>query len=342
MIQAYSLDEADEWDAIVRSSPGYEVHYLSGYARAFCLGQDTTPLLLVYRDDGGRAIQAVTRRDVASAPRLAQVVESGAWFDYASPYGYGGFLEDGDVNWARLAAEYADHCRASRVVCEFVRFGLYSEYAAHFPGTARVAMHNVVRTLDPPLEDIRRDYEHKVRKNIRRAADSGLELAADPAGDHRDEFLRIYYATMERTGANADFYFRREFFDALTAMSGNLTWFHAVLAGRVVSSELVLHDATNAYSFLGGTDAEYFPLRPNDFLKDGIIQWAKAQGLRRFVLGGGHGTDDGIFRYKRSFAPNGVVDFRVGSLVHEPTEYARLCALSGVQDGSGYFPAYRA
>ena len=33
------------------------------------------------------------------------------------------------------------------------------------------------------------------------------------------------------------------------------------------------------------------------------------------MLGGGYGADDGIFRYKRSFAPHGLVPFFVGRRV---------------------------
>ena len=37
-----------------------------------------------------------------------------------------------------------------------------------------------------------------------------------------------------------------------------------------------------------------------------------AAGFVLRVLGGGYGADDGIFRYKRSFAPHGLVPFFVG------------------------------
>ena len=80
----------------------------------------------------------------------------------------------------------------------------------------------------------------------------------------------------------------------------------------------------NAYSFLGGTASDAFELRPNDLLKWELILWLKSAGKRRFVLGGGYGADDGIFRYKRSFAPHGLVPFFVGRRVLEPELYRDL------------------
>jgi hypothetical protein len=65
--------------------------------------------------------------------------------------------------------------------------------------------------------------------------------------------------------------------------------------------------------------------------------WAKRAGKRRFVLGGGHEPDDGIFRYKRSFAPGGLVPFEVGMRVLDPERYAEL---SGGRETT-FFPAYR-
>ena len=96
------------------------------------------------------------------------------------------------------------------------------------------------------------------------------------------------------------------------------------------------------YSYLGGTDEEYFAYRPNDFLKYHIIRWGFEHGYRQFVLGGGYGADDGIFRYKKSFAPEGIVRFYTGQAVFDSTGYDALCALRTDLPNSGFFPRYRA
>jgi CelD/BcsL family acetyltransferase involved in cellulose biosynthesis len=110
---------------------------------------------------------------------------------------------------------------------------------------------------------------------------------------------------------------------------------------RVVSSELALVSATSAYSFLGGTREDAFALRPNDLLKVELIRWAKAAGRQRFVLGGGFEADDGIFRYKRSFAPHGLVPFEIGTRVLRPDVYDELTRRAGGPREPGFFPAYR-
>ena len=89
------------------------------------------------------------------------------------------------------------------------------------------------------------------------------------------------------------------------------------------------------------TDETSFALRPNDLLKVELIRWARATGKQRFVLGGGFQADDGIFRYKRSFAPDGLVPFEVGMRILRPDAYADLTERAGGVREPGFFPAYR-
>jgi lipid II:glycine glycyltransferase (peptidoglycan interpeptide bridge formation enzyme) len=128
-------------------------------------------------------------------------------------------------------------------------------------------------------------------------------------------------------------------------MEGNYVYIHVLSEGKVISTELVLYGSENCYSFLGGTNQEYFHFRPNDFLKFEIIKWAKAQGLKRFILGGGYGDDDGIFQYKRSLAPNGVCDFYIGKKVFDEKKYSKLVSIreseAEYRANIKYFPVYR-
>lgn len=146
-------------------------------------------------------------------------------------------------------------------------------------------------------------------------------------------------------------YFPRRYFERIHAdLKGQFSYFYAVVGGAVVSTELVLVSADRIYSFLGGTDAAWFHVRPNDLLKVEIMNWARGAGKTEFVLGGGYARGDGIYRYKLSFAPNGSVPFSIGSRVLNANAYKRLVqarrtfeAREGCQwqPNSEYFPAYR-
>lgn len=343
-LQVITINESEKWDNIVRSFRGYDVCYLSGFSKAFQLNGEGEPLLLHYEDDSTKAMNVVMKRDISKSENFWDKIPANTWFDLSTPYGYGGFWIEGN-RYGAINEAYSSYCQEQGFVSEFVRFHLFGGYPSYYSGTSETQSHNVVRSLELSIDDILGEFEHKVRKNLKRAAAFGLEICIDSTGARLDEFLEIYYDTMDRTGAEGNFFFEKRFFETLNSMTNNYTYLHVLYEGKVISSELVLNGVENCYSFLGGTNRDFFHLRPNDFLKYEIIKWAKEKGLKRFILGGGYGDDDGIFRYKKSFAPNGIYDFFIGKRIFDQKKYETLvqlrCDAAVINGNIGYFPEYR-
>lgn len=274
--------------------------------------------------------------------------------DIATPYGYGGpFRWGAPWNPDTVRAfwlEFDAWAGRSRVVSEVVRLSLFPETLVEYAGERRVLWNNVVRALKSE-DELWRDFEYKVRKNVNKARVSGVTVKIDEKGDRLDDFLAIYTGTMKRRNAEDIYYFPREYFERIhTALKGQFAYFHAFVGSVVVSSELVLVSADRIYSFLGGTDAAWFHVRPNELLKVEIMNWGRSAGKTEFVLGGGYARGDGIYRYKLSFAPNGSVPFSIGSRVLSAAAYEQLiqsrrtfAAMHGSewQPNPEYFPAYR-
>src|SRR6266508_3300359 len=172
-----------------------------------------------------------------------------------------------------------------------------------------------------------------------------VRLFARP-GDRAVCAVEEYEHTMRRRGASDWYFFPRSFFDDLVrGLAGQFVFFHALHAGQVVSSELILLSREHAYMLLSGTRAEAYPLRPNDLLRHRTVAWGAEQGLRAYVLGGGYEPGDGVFRHKRNFAPKGQLPFRVACLVHDASAARELEARRATAPGwtprQGYFPRYR-
>jgi lipid II:glycine glycyltransferase (peptidoglycan interpeptide bridge formation enzyme) len=241
---------------------------------------------------------------------------------------------------------------AAGVVSAFLRLSLFDDQRLDLPGERAERMMNVVRSLDLDDEALWYDYEHKVRKNVKRAQKNGLEVAFDTTGEHLDSFMKIYLATMERREAGEGFFFERTFFERIIEeMPQSFVFAHVRDGtGEIVSTELALLSSRHAYSFLGGTRSEAFAMRPNDLLKHELIRWLRDGGYEAFVLGGGYGEDDGIYRYKKAFAPTGGLLFRTQGLVLSRSAYDALVeerASWELARGNpwapreGFFPAYR-
>jgi hypothetical protein len=275
--------------------------------------------------------------------------------DMVTPYGYGGPFCWGDGDRDAAASvfwkAFEDWASEQTVVSEFVRFTLFSEDTLPYPGRVRDHAWNVVRDLELTDDACWMDFEHKVRKNVKKALRNGLRIELDPTGVRLEDFLRLYTATMDRNEASEHYYFPESYFETIhRELPGSYMYFHVTQENRFISTELVLLSAENVYSFLGGTERSSFELCPNDLLKYEVVRWAKEQGKKRFVLGGGYRPDDGIYRYKLAFAPRGRVSFRTGQRIFREDLYNQLVdsrRMRASARGSewapqpDYFPSYR-
>ncbi|MEA4894594.1 MAG: GNAT family N-acetyltransferase [Oscillospiraceae bacterium] len=280
------------------------------------------------------------------------LVDGVQYYDVTTPYGYGGPVITAGKSTEALISEYyaawADYCRNNRIVAEFVRFHLYdnTDLSLHYPGEITQISDNVVLNLAPTIDEIWVGFEHKVRKNVKKAQRNGLAVTSDTTGEHLPDFLDIYYNTMNRNKAKSYYFFDPSYFKALNrTLKGKYVYFHVWHNEQIVSTELVLCSQNYAYSFLGGTLEDYFPMRPNDLLKYEIIRWCKETGRTVFVLGGGYHPGDGIYRYKKTFAPSDVVPFYTGRKVYYSEIYSQLIAIRSQEPEfdveSQFFPLYR-
>lgn len=279
-------------------------------------------------------------------------IEGVQYYDVTTPYGYGGpIVAEGNYS-SELGKNYykqwLTYCTNNRIIAEFVRFHLFDniELRNLFHGDIFRISENVVLLLNKSMDEIWMAFEHKVRKNVKKALNSNLVVTIDPSGEQLDRFLNIYYSTMKRNNAQKYYYFESDYFkNIIDNLYGQFMFFHVWYKETLISTELVLCSSRYVYSFLGGTLEEYYPMRPNDLLKYEIIKWSKQTGHIAFILGGGYGgTIDGIYRYKKAFAPGDDVPFFVGHYIHNQNIYDKLvnkrnknCYLN-----ENYFPLYRA
>ena len=120
-LTVYDLNQAEQWDAAVRSFKDYDVYWLSGYVKAFKIHGDGEPLLFFYEDDSVRGINVVMKRDVAEDARFKGKIEEKKYYDFATPYGYGGWIIEGEEA-KNLFTAYEGWLYKNGIISEFVRF----------------------------------------------------------------------------------------------------------------------------------------------------------------------------------------------------------------------------
>lgn len=337
------------WLELWRSWPARDPMAHAEYARLFARPSDRT-ICVAGECAAGPILFPLLLRPIGVEP-WARPGE--ARFDAISPYGFGGPFTwgSGSRDAAAFWRGFEEFCREQGVVSTFVRLSLFPEQLVEMRDPVEVRAANVVRSLEAGTEAIWNEYKHTVRSNIRLAREAGLKVEADPSGARLDDFYAVYLQTMERCDAHEWYRFPRSFFEQIIErLPGQFVFFHTLSQGKVVSTELVLHSREIAYSFLGGSLAEAFPLRPNDLLRHEIIEWAAKGGLKSYVLGGGYRPGDGVWRHKIIFAPKGEVPFNVACLVHDAAACQQLEADRAAYEARkgkawtprpDFFPSYR-
>lgn len=279
------------------------------------------------------------------------------YFDFITPYGYTGPLVSKNTSdieienfWEKVDEWYLNN----HVVSEFIRFNLFGN-ERKYSGTIVSTMLNI-RGAIVDRENQWLSFEHKVRKNVKKAQKEKLssrifykdEISTKVIHDFHD----IYIHTMKRTNAHEKFFFSFNDFEYFIINNPERTVICNIYCNdEIISSELVLVSDDSIYSFLGGTDEKYFNKRPNDFLKFEMINWARNFNKNYYVLGGGYGYEDGIFKYKKSFFPNDIVKYYTGRKVINREIYNELFVLNNKKriemgleilniDDTSFFPIY--
>lgn len=350
ILSAADVKERAKWLEIWSSWPRHDVFAHPEFLRVY-ESEHQKAFAAVYETDKGTILYPFLRRHLRVLDWVPEGFSSRS--DTTSPYGYGGAYYWGD-DAARVEVSdgfwraYNEWAQRECCVSEFIRFHLFEQDLAVYPGERILRGKNIVRVLTLSEDNLWMDFEHKVRKNIKKSQRMGLEFITDEHGRYLDDFLNIYESTMRRRNANESYYFNREFFKTISdRLPDNSAYFHILDNGNIVSTELVLYSSETVYSFLGGTLDGAFDKRPNDLLKYKIMIWAIKRGISNYVLGGGYTPEDGIHRYKLSFAPKGERYFYTGQRITNAGEYKELVdmrknSLNGEwQPRDGYFPQYR-
>ncbi|MET4583948.1 hypothetical protein ABIE21_003479 [Conyzicola nivalis] len=342
--------DRDDWIAAWSATEKREVYNHPDYVALFAAdGASAMGAHLTSAE--GSVLYTFVRRPIDLPGEGAEAPAS----DLITPYGYGGPQAWITGSATALAKEFWDGFDnwviSHNIVTEFIRFGLFADSYLPYPGEVVIRSTNIVISLEGTDESIWMGFEQKVRKNVKKALRNEISVTTDESGEYLDDFLRIYERTLDRRDASSGYFFPRSFFQAIIdRLPGQFAFFHARQNGVIISTELVLVSDESVYSFLGGTDSEAFEFRPNDLLKFEVVTWARTKGKKHFVLGGGPTPGDGIERYKRSFAPNGAVDFKSGQRVLQPVVNEKLVAAKRAEfaaaerewpEGSHYFPEYR-
>jgi serine/alanine adding enzyme len=264
--------------------------------------------------------------------------------DVATPYGYGGPLPVGDDPPVAAFAEAYDRWAAARgVVTSFVVHHPVQRTHAHASISGQ-RMTALAGTIGWPLgdEDLLAGMHKHHRRLARRAANEGLTTTVTPEPDDLSSFVALYEAAMRRMDADPFYLFPSSYWEALRRDVPLVRVDVHDAGGRHLAGLLGMGAPPTLHYHLGAAAPEGLGTGAPHLAMLTLARWGQANGFACLHLGGGvGGRDDTLLRYKRRFAPEGLLEARIGKAVHDPAAYAVLTGRTEV-DWDGFFPAYRA
>lgn len=346
-LKVYTTEQPELWDAVVRSFRDFDVYYLSGYVVAFEIHGDGEPYLFYYEGENLRGINVVMRRDISRVACLTGKIEENTWFDFSTPYGYGGWLIEGNGDSSELFNCYQSWCQQNNVVSEFVRYHPVLENQKY--SDSFYCVKSLGRTISMDLSSLDNIWTNLTSKNrnmVRKAQKSGVMIYNGRYPEIFEKFQEIYNTTMDRDDAGDYYYFKPEFFHSMMiGLNQEAQMFYAELGGKVIAASIMLAANGRLNYHLSGSLLEYQKLAPTNLLLYSAALWGSCNGCKTFHLGGGVGSrEDSLYKFKSAFYRGEPCEFYIGCKVHIKEKYEGLVDMRDKSQikNSGFFPQYRA
>lgn len=343
VLTVYNLEQAEQWDTIVRSFKEYDTYWLSGYVKAFKIHGDGEPLLIHYENARTRGINVVMKRDVADDSHFKGKIEPGTYYDFATPYGYGGWIIEGE-DTEHLFNEYQRWVERNGIISEFVRF--HPMVKNHQKCTSFFEVIQLGEVVHMDLNSPEEIWNNTISKNrnvIRKAIKNDVKVYNGRFPEIYEKFRVIYNGTMDKDEAEDYYYFKEPFYESvLSDLPQNAQVFWAEKDGQVIAASIMLAANGRMNYHLSGSIREFSSLAPGNLILYKAALWGCANGYKTFCLGGGVGSEeDSLFKFKRAFYKGELNHFYIGKKIYDLERYKKLVTMRNNIE-SNYFPLYRA
>ena len=351
MFSIINIDEKEKWNEIVKSFANYDVYYLSDYVKAFQLHGDGEPTLIYYNDNSFKAMNVVMKKDIGKDEFFSNIIPENTLFDMTTPYGYGGFILEGDITenkFNKFIDEYISLCNDQRIISEFVRFHPVLNNVKKLDNFYDVL--NIGSTITLDLESKTKIWENFTSKNrnvVRKAKKSGVRIYWGRSISLFEHFISLYNKTMDKNKANDYYYFEKDFYNSiLEDLKYNSLIFYAVYDEKIIAMSIILFGNQQLHYHLSASDRDYSHLGPTNLLLYEVACWGCENNFKTFHLGGGVGSkEDSLFKFKKAFNKDSHTYYSIGKKIINEEIYDKLVKIRQENEvyiiNESFFPLYR-
>lgn len=348
-----------------------KIHWLSPEDEAWRAHLSNVPHDIYHRPEyvcieaelaAGTAVAILAEEENRSLflPLILRQIPNSRSLDATSPNGYPGPLlsvpdEDNAFAKARFAAdatgEILQQLRDVKIVSAFIRchpFLTDGVAGIQLHGTTVEHGNTVFIDLDQSEETLWRQTRASHRSEINQSKRKGFETTIDEDWNGLDDFVSMYYETMQRVSASDNYFFPPNYFATLRDQLAEYTFLCITRHEGVPASGGIFTKCHEIVQYhLGATASAFVAQHPSKQLLDFARRRAKQDGCRKMHLGGGVNCQrDSLLNFKRGFSKLSA-NFMTCRLIADQPAYRLLVESwqaehrSLADDAQGFFPAYR-
>lgn len=327
-MEIITVADKQKWNGIIKQFESWDIYYLNEYARSLQSHGDGIPYLIYHEKDGNKIAYVVMQQDISESPCFQGKIKKNSYFDWITPYGYGGPLVVGDIteDWMSGFMELLKQwCKQHKIITQFFRFHPLLNNQEIMRSTGEVTSLKKTVYIDTKnCETIWKNMTPNNRNMVRKAEKNGVLIFWD-RGDHLDDFLKIYEATMKDREALEYYFFAKEYFTYLIQSLPDYTvFFYALYKGEIISASIFLYNDRYMHYHLSGSLPEYRRLAAANLILTRAAEWAAQKKIPIMHLGGGLEMEDSLLSFKKHFNRNGLTDFFIGRNIFDEEQYQEL------------------
>lgn len=328
-------NNSEKWSKLIKQASVYDFHQTAFFHKI-----DTTFVskLLVFSEDDNFIV----------LPIVIRPIDGTEYFDITSVYGYAGptysFKEN--FNASELIdffrTNFIAFCKNENIVSVFSRLHPLIDQELIIDGLGEIVNLNKTVAIDLTLttEEQRKEYRKSLKSELNQLRRKEIEVKEATTKREIDDFITIYYETMDRVEATKNYYFSKEYFyEFMDNSDFDAKLLIAVKEDKVIAGAIfTLTDKIMQYH-LAGTTEEYIRETPMKLILDEARLYGNETTAENLHLGGGVGghDDDSLFRFKSGFSKN-FKQFSVWKYIVNQKVYDEL---SNNKVVSNFFPLYR-
>ena len=321
-----------------------DIYFEPSYAKIYTFNQEEVHEF-IHKNEYGLISNLFIKRKIEVI-----LPDGNNYFDIVTPYGYGGpfihYFTDKEKLITSYMETFEEYALNNNIISEFVRFHPILGNGVDFEKSYNSIFERKTVGTNLTFKDvITSEFSKHKRKEIKKILNNpDIHYEIDENPQDLTDFIKIYYSTMDRNGANKYYYFDNEYFQKLLrSLPKNLITCKVFHKNQLISMGIYFRYNKFLHAHLSGTLSEYLEFSPSYLLKYAMAIYGHEKGFDVIHYGGGSSPspENGLYKFKKDFGNKTEFDFYIAKKIWNEKKYKEICELTHSDINSAFFPAYR-